>query len=93
MSRVLNRVAPGTRSTSPLLCYQAATGRLPLIGRLYPHSLWASMLGGRDPTEVGPGARRGPVQARLCYRLRGCTVSMRVPTHVRPMATTTDGQM
>eukprot|EP00963_Diacronema_lutheri_P005778 scaffold460_cov391-Pavlova_lutheri.AAC.1 len=27
------------------------------------------MLEGRDPTEAGSGARRGPVQARLCYRV------------------------
>eukprot|EP00963_Diacronema_lutheri_P006386 scaffold545_cov372-Pavlova_lutheri.AAC.7 len=67
-SRVPSRVAPGTLSDSPLLWYQAVPGRLPLKGGLYPHSVWASMLEGRDPTEAGSGARRGPVQARLCYR-------------------------
>eukprot|EP00963_Diacronema_lutheri_P008486 scaffold753_cov390-Pavlova_lutheri.AAC.18 len=81
-SWVLNRVAPGTRSNSPLLWYQAATGRLPLNGGLYPHSLWASMLEGRDPTEAGSGARRGPGEARLCYTLVASVVS--IDTHYWP---------
>eukprot|EP00963_Diacronema_lutheri_P006436 scaffold561_cov380-Pavlova_lutheri.AAC.2 len=66
-SRVPSRVAPGSLSDSPLLWYQAVPGRLPLKGGLYPHSFWASTLEDRDPTEAGSGARRGPVQARLCY--------------------------